>query len=171
MNLLKLTLLFILFNWASATSSTDQQQPIHDPAISTGSTASLLALHKSLIEIESITGNEHDVAQYLISYLKSQNFTIETQEVGAGTEGSKPRENIFAYIGKERKTKVLVSSHIDTVPPFWKYERKGDEIWGRGSVDAKGSVATQVKAVLELRSAGKIIEGDVSLLFVVGEEQ
>jgi len=63
-----------------------------------------------------------------------------------------------------------VSSHIDTVPPYWKYERRGDEIWGRGSVDAKGSVATQIIAVEELLAADKIGEGDVALLFVVGEE-
>lgn len=37
-------------------------------------------------------------------------------------------------------------------------------------MDAKGSVATQIKAVEELRAAGKIGEGDVALLFVVGEE-
>ncbi len=65
---------------------------------------------------------------------------------------------------------MLVSSHIDTVPPFWPYERRGDEIWGRGSVDAKGSIAAQVTGVLDLISSGEIEEGDVSLLFVVGEE-
>lgn len=66
---------------------------------------------------------------------------------------------------------MLVSSHIDTVPPFWEYERKGKEIWGRGTVDAKGSVASQIVAFEELREKGKILEGDVALLFVVGEEQ
>jgi acetylornithine deacetylase len=171
MQLLKLPILLLLTNWASATSI-DQQRPIHDPAIppSLSSTASLLALHKSLIEIESITGHEHDVGQYLIDYLELQDFTVERQEVGPGIEGRGKRENILAYFGKERETRVLVSSHIDTVPPFWKYGREGEDIWGRGSVDAKGSVAAQVKAVEELRSAGKIGEGDVALLFVVGEE-
>lgn len=80
------------------------------------------------------------------------------------------RFNILAYPGKDRKTKTLVSSHIDTVPPFWPWEKRGDEIWGRGSVDAKASVATQIKAVEELIDAKEIGEGDVALLFVVGEE-
>lgn len=66
---------------------------------------------------------------------------------------------------------MLVSSHVDTVPPYWKYERNGEEIWGRGSVDAKGSVATQILAFEELWHQGTIREGDVGLLFVVGEEQ
>jgi acetylornithine deacetylase len=56
------------------------------------------------------------------------------------------------------------------VPPFLPYERKGDEIWGRGSVDAKGSVVAQIIAVESLIAQGKIAEGDVALLYVVGEE-
>ena len=43
-------------------------------------------------------------------------------------------------------------------------------IRGRGSNDAKGSVATQIQAVEELRKAGKVGEGDIGLLYVVGEE-
>jgi len=35
----------------------------------------------------------------------------------------------------------------------------------------KGSVATQIIAIEELLAAGKIVEGDVALLFVVGEER
>jgi acetylornithine deacetylase len=157
-----------LSNLISATSII-QQQPIYDPAPSISSSA-LLALHKSLVEIESISGREHDVAQYLVSYLSSQNLTIETQDVGPGLDGRGRRQNVFAYIGKQRETDVLVSSHIDTVPPFWEYKRRGDEIWGRGTVDAKGSVATQIIAFEELWKKGRIGEGDVALLFVVGEE-
>ncbi|KAG9238792.1 hypothetical protein BJ875DRAFT_3776 [Amylocarpus encephaloides] len=131
----------------------------------------LIKLHKELVEHQSISANEHNVAKYLIAYLRRQNFTVETQDVGPlKSSTDPPRENILAYVGKSRKTRVLVSSHIDTVPPFWPYERRGDEIWGRGSVDAKGSVATQIIAVEELMAEGKIEEGDVALLFVVGEE-
>ncbi|EHL03651.1 putative Peptidase M20 domain-containing protein [Glarea lozoyensis 74030] len=132
--------------------------------------AFLADLHKGLVEHQSITGNEDNVAQYLIEYLESRKFTVETQDVGPQKSSGPPRQNILAYFGSQRKTRVLVSSHIDTVPPFWPYERKGDEIWGRGSVDAKGSVATQIIAVEELLAAGKLQEGDVALLYVVGEE-
>lgn len=38
-------------------------------------------------------------------------------------------------------------------------------------MDAKGSVASQIIAVEELLAAGKIEEGDIALLFVVGEER
>ncbi|KAL3424723.1 C6 zinc finger domain-containing protein [Phlyctema vagabunda] len=161
MKLLALSGLVLLSNWVSA-HSIGAQQPISSGPSSSGT--SLVELHKTLIEHESISGNEKNVTAYLASYLKKQGFTVELQEV------TPVRHNVLAYIGEQRKTKTAISSHLDTVPPFWPYERVGDEIWGRGSVDAKGSVAAQVKAVEELWAAGKIAEGDVSLLFVVGEE-
>jgi acetylornithine deacetylase len=131
------------------------------------STNELLSLHKKLIETESITGNEKDVGTWLASYLESAGLTVEKQEV------ARDRYNIFAYPGKERKTKILVTSHIDTVPPFWPYELRenGTEIWGRGSVDAKACVAAQTTAVLDLLSSAKLVEGDTALLFVIGEEK
>ena len=71
--------------------------------------AELLSLHRSLVEVESISGNEEDVGQWLAAYLRERNFTVELQEV------DKHRYNLLAYPGAERKTKILVSSHIDTV--------------------------------------------------------
>jgi acetylornithine deacetylase len=56
------------------------------------------------------------------------------------------------------------------VPPHIPYSISGSTITGRGSNDAKGSVATQIQAVEELRKSGKIGNGDVGLLYVVGEE-
>ncbi|RFU35291.1 hypothetical protein B7463_g1090, partial [Scytalidium lignicola] len=110
-------------------------------------------------------GPENTAARSEESSEKSKGFTVKTQTVSQG------RDNILAYIGESPKTRVLVTSHIDTVPPFLPYERRGDEIWGRGSVDAKGSVATQIIAVESLLEESKIGEGDVALLFVVGEEE
>lgn len=130
------------------------------------SRTSLLSLHKSLVEIPSISRDEHNASQWLMGYLENQGFTVEAHPVSSDP----PRENIFAYLGSTRKTRTLISSHIDTVPPFWPYERRGDEIWGRGSVDAKAAVATQIKAVEALIASKEIAEGDVAMLFVVGEE-
>ena len=158
--------LLLLCQLISASLPIDSQDPILD----IGSSTPLLNLHKALIEIESITGNEQEVGKYLASYLEKHNFTVETQDVEAINSAKAPRQNIFAYKGEQRKTKTLVTSHIDVVPPYWPYKREGDEIWGRGSVDAKGSVATQITAFTELYAAGKIEDGDVALLFVVGEE-
>jgi acetylornithine deacetylase len=67
-------------------------------------------------------------------------------------------------------SRTIVTSHIDVVPPHIPYSISGNTIHGRGSNDAKGSVATQVQAVEELRAAGKLGDGDIGLLYVVGEE-
>lgn len=125
---------------------------------------SLLKLHRSLVEIESISGNENVVAHSLASYLESAGLTVELQHV------EDDRYNIYAYIGKSRNTLLVVTSHIDTVPPFIEYSVHGSQIRGRGTCDAKGSVATQVIAFLDLLHLGSLKEGEVSLLFVVGEE-
>jgi acetylornithine deacetylase len=168
MKLLPLSCLLLLANWVHANTPSDKQQAVLDS--SSSSSSSLLALHRALVEQESITGNEYEVAQYLLFYLKQRNFTVETQEVTPATSSQKARLNVFAYVGQRRETRTLVTSHIDTVPPYWPYERRGEEIWGRGSVDAKASVATQITAVQELLASGEIGEGDAALLFVVGEE-
>ncbi|KAL6706904.1 hypothetical protein ACN47E_005047 [Coniothyrium glycines] len=126
------------------------------------SSKELLSLHKHLVSIESITGNEHDVGSWLSSYLHKNGWTVEKQPV------SKTRYNLYAY-GKKRDTTILLSSHIDTVPPFWPYYHNTttDMIGGRGSVDAKGSVAAMIIAAQGIQSH---LQDDLSLLFVVGEE-
>ena len=163
----------------STTAAAEQRllSPKRGPGKAYSNNDSLLSLHKSLVEIESITGNEHNVGIYLHDYLVRNNYTVERQHVGTESDDlslmskKKPRFNLLAYLGGKRDTRILLSSHIDTVPPFWPYEtRSHDEIWGRGSVDAKACVATQIMAVQELRAAREIREADVAFLFVVGEE-
>lgn len=70
----------------------------------------LLELHKQLVDIESISSNEHAVGDFLASYLAENGFKVETQPVGHGD-----RFNIWAWPGDEPGHSVLVTSHIDTV--------------------------------------------------------
>ncbi|KAF1838673.1 acetylornithine deacetylase [Decorospora gaudefroyi] len=122
----------------------------------------LLHLHRKLVEVESITGNEAHVGKWLTNYLRAHGWTVEKQRV------SEKRYNVLAY-GSKRETTVLLSSHIDTVPPYWPYyyNTSTDTIGGRGSVDAKGSVAPMIIAAEGIRGH---LQDDISLLFVVGEE-
>lgn len=125
---------------------------------------SLLKLHRGLMEIESISGNEHKVALFLSDYLKKAGLSVELQHV------ERDRYNVYAYIGNQRNTTTVVSSHIDVVPPYIGYSVDGTKIRGRGACDDKGPLAAQVIAYLDLYYENKIKEGEVSLLFVVGEE-
>lgn len=131
---------------------------------------SLLDLHKSLISHSSISEFEVGVAFFLKRYLQTAGLTVELQAVPSQFAGTK-RYNVYAYLGKTRDTEVLLTSHIDTVPPFFDYRVEGSRIYGRGSTDAKASVATQILTFLSLVEKGELKEGDVSLLFVVGEEK
>ena len=42
-----------------------------------GTSPELFALHKDLVSIPSITGNEHEVGVFLANYLKERNYTVE----------------------------------------------------------------------------------------------
>jgi acetylornithine deacetylase len=128
--------------------------------------APLFNLHRELVERPSVSGNEDDVATYLETYLRNRNFTVETQVV----DGNEARRDVYAYMGSKRDNKVLLTSHIDTVPPFFDYRIEGDRIYGRGSVDAKSCVSAMITAFQELREEGNVEEGDLAMLFVVDEE-
>lgn len=150
----------------------------------------LLSLHRDLVGIESISGNEHDVGIFLAEYLEARNFTVVKQEVppvkkkeNDDSVNPKSRYNIYAYPSSHSEApSVLVTSHIDTVPPFIPYSvhqpqpQKPDTqlnlddlvLAGRGTVDAKGSVAAQIFAVLD--TLEKNPSAKLGLLFVVGEE-
>ena len=74
-------------------------------------TDDIIAFHKNLTQIESITYNEEAVGAWLAHNLESQGYTVEKQFV----DKEAGRFNVYAYPGSVRDTKVLVSSHIDTV--------------------------------------------------------
>lgn len=140
----------------------------------------LLKLHKDLVSISSVSGAEENVGRWLVKYLAGKGYKTAYQPVPARetTPEGEDRYNIIAWYGPQEPTpKVLVTSHIDVVPPYIPYginsehPSKDTVITGRGSVDAKGSVAAMITALEELRSrdAASNLE-DVMLVFVVGEE-
>ncbi|KAF2769320.1 Zn-dependent exopeptidase [Teratosphaeria nubilosa] len=125
-------------------------------------THDLLAFHKNITEIESITGNEESLGDWLALSLTSQGYLVEKQYV----QQDPARFNVVAWAGKKSKdTKVLVSGHIDTVRILPITRRHSTK-----QVDDKGSVASQIIAINNLLSAGKVDPDDLALLYVVGEE-
>ena len=61
---------------------------------------------------------------------------------------------------------VTLSTHLDTVPPYFAPRRDAERLHGRGSCDAKGIAAAMLVAAERLRAKGR----SVAMLFVVGEE-
>ena len=118
----------------------------------------LFGLTKSLVNIESITGNEGACGEFLAGYLEKHGFETMLQPVEPG------RSNVFATLGRPE---VVLSTHMDTVPPFIPASEDDEWIYGRGSCDAKGILAAQVVAALELKASGV---DNFAMLFLVGEE-
>ena len=116
-------------------------------------------LTKQLIQIESISGNEKQIADFLSDYLKQLGLDVEFQDVCDG------RKNIIARIGNPQ---VVLSTHMDTVAPFIHFSEDEQFIYGRGSCDAKGILAAQVSTAEELLKDGY---NNFGLLFVVDEEE
>jgi acetylornithine deacetylase len=121
-------------------------------------------LTRALVDIESITNNEERVGQYLFDYLGAlasrYDGAVERIEVEAR------RFNVFAQFGNTPA--VVLSTHIDTVPPFVASREDDEHIWGRGACDTKGIIASMIKAAEALLAAG---QRGFGLLFVVGEER
>ena len=118
----------------------------------------LFELTRALVNIESVSGNEKACAAFLRDYLAERNFQVELQPVAP------ERANVLALRGTPD---VVLSTHLDTVPPFFPAREDEEFIYGRGSCDAKGIVAAQVMAAERLIDDG--VE-NFGLLFLVGEE-
>jgi acetylornithine deacetylase len=129
-------------------------------------------LTRRLVNIESISYHEGLAGAFLAEFLAAERYAVECMPVeqphlestpGAG-QGA--RFNVYAVLPGITPD-VVLSTHMDTVPPFFGCTEDDEFLYGRGTCDAKGIIAAQVAAADRLREAGV----KVGLLFVVGEER
>ncbi|HEY6128832.1 MAG TPA: M20/M25/M40 family metallo-hydrolase [Candidatus Acidoferrum sp.] len=121
------------------------------------------ALTRSLIDIESVTGQEKAVGEFLFAMLSK--FAAST---GGAVERMAVTTDRFNVLTTWGTPVVTFSTHMDTVPPFFASGEDEEFVRGRGSCDAKGIIAAMICAVEKLLAAGT---RDLGLLFVVGEEK
>ncbi len=119
----------------------------------------VVALARTLIDIESTTGQEGPVARVLADYLRGRGYSVLEQPVAGD------RINVIAAVGEPG---VVFSTHFDCVPPFFPSRVQAGILHGRGACDAKGILAAMVAAAERLRADG---ETRVGLVFVAGEER
>lgn len=117
-------------------------------------------LTRRLVDIESISGNEGAVGAELYEELGRLGYTTHKMPV------AHERFNVVATLDEGRPD-IVFSTHMDTVPPFIPSSEDDDNVYGRGSCDAKGIIAAQIAACQRLRKEGVA----VGMLFVVGEER
>src|SRR3989442_15222723 len=99
----------------------------------------LFELTRALVDIESITNNERQVGDYLFERLSALGTCykghLERMEAARG------RDNIFACWGEPE---VTLSTHMDTVRPFFPSREDDDFFWGPGACVPKALMAPMV---------------------------
>ena len=120
----------------------------------------VVALAADLLSIDSPTAHEEKAVDYVSRWLIARGWNVTVQEVAPGGRG-----NVWA---SRNGGGVTLSTHLDTVPPFFAPRLDGDRLYGRGACDAKGIAAAMMAAAEALAQRG---EHRVDLLLVVGEEK
>ena len=121
------------------------------------------ALTRALIDLDSTTGHEKPVADYLFGHLSglASRHNGNLERMSAAPD----RDNVLLVFGEPV---VTLSTHMDTVPPYFSSSEDDTHIRGRGACDAKGIIAAMVASAESLLDAGT---RNFALLFVVGEER
>jgi succinyl-diaminopimelate desuccinylase len=122
----------------------------------------VVELLRALVDVESVSGNETGIADLVEAGLRRYRHleVIRDQNV------------VIARTNAGRAERVVVAGHLDTVPiatnvPSWVTETDGRTlVWGRGSCDMKGGVATQLSASAELSEPSR----DVTWIYYDNEE-
>lgn len=134
-------------------------------------------------------GNEGPAQKIIQAALKRYGLDVELYDTGFLLKSKHPyvrrnrhykgRPNLIARIpGKGRGRSLLLTGHVDTVPPgpnkwadsVWSGKIKGGRLYGRGAWDMKGGLIAQFAAMMALAKAGIRLDGDLLAESVVDEE-
>jgi acetylornithine deacetylase len=116
-------------------------------------------LTRELIDIPSVSDHEYEIALHLEALLTEAGFNVQRHEVG------ERRFNLLARTSAPPR--VVLCTHIDTVPPFFLSDEDAEFIYGRGACDTKGILAAMLAAGERLLSQGI---KEFAFLLVVAEE-
>ncbi len=118
--------------------------------------ASQIDLLHGLVAIQSLSGQEQSAVDYLVAEMKARGFDdafVDRAGNAVGVKGSGP-------------TNIVLLGHIDTVPGDIPVRVVDGVLHGRGSVDAKGPLATFVAATEQ--ASGE--NATITVVGAVGEE-
>jgi acetylornithine deacetylase/succinyl-diaminopimelate desuccinylase family protein len=134
----------------------------------------IIELTECLISIPShqhVQGKEKMIAEFIYDFCGSNGLKVNYQKV----QGQ--RKNVLAVLpGSGRGNSLMLNGHLDTVPPngmtidpFREGVRDGF-VWGRGAADMKGGLAVMIMAMIAMRRANVVPDGDLIFAGVIGEE-
>jgi len=132
---------------------------------------------RDLIAIDSVNpslassgGGEAEIANAIAATLRQGGLDVEIQEVAAG------RSNVIGILeGRQQGRSLMLCGHMDTVgvagmdAPFDPVQKDG-RIYGRGSQDMKGGLASMIAAIVRIAENGGLAAGRMLLAAVVDEE-
>lgn len=128
----------------------------------------LIALTKDLIRFESISGKEDEISEYIQDFFKEINFYVRSID-----------KNVLASEKKGNKdARLILNGHMDVVPAenfSWDYppfdpQIIDEKIYGRGSCDMKGGLASMMFAIKILHELGIDMGSDILFTATVEEE-
>ena len=144
------------------------------------------------IRIPSITGSEEAVAAWAADALRDLGLTVEIHSPDPATIRADPdwpgeempRTSlpvVIGRIGRSGGRRVILSGHLDVVPPGdpatwtadpWGGEIRDGAVYGRGACDMKGGVASILAAIRALGASGDLarLDGELLVAFVPSEE-
>ena len=151
----------------------------------------IIGFLKELVSYPSVTGDEHDIQQFVSATLRSMGLEVREWEPDHEAlkkhpayipveRGYEDRPNV---VGVRRGTgggrSLLFNGHVDVIPPGpmdkwscspWSGEIRDNRLYGRGASDMKSGLAAMTMAMDALIRAGVDLKGDVLLEYTVDEE-
>jgi acetylornithine deacetylase/succinyl-diaminopimelate desuccinylase-like protein len=115
----------------------------------------IIDLTRKLISIESISGNEHEISEFIAQQLESEDVVLqEVEEFGP---------NIIArHIPDPEGPVILLNCHMDTVSVMEGWDRDpfepkvdGNRLYGLGSCDMKAGCAIAIESFNWAKKNGK----------------
>ncbi len=118
-----------------------------------------VAFLKSLLMIPSHSGQEGDLAEFLLGRMAGLGFEVHRDPAG----------NIVGSVGNPDAERTLVLlGHMDTVPGVVPVRLENNCLYGRGAVDAKGPLAAFILAAAQVK--GEMLDKRLVVIGAVEEE-
>ncbi len=152
----------------------------------------LVADLQALIRIPSVTGSEEAIGAWAAGTLRALGLTVETiapDLAAIRADPDWPGEEmarttlpvVMARVGRTGGRRVILSGHLDVVPPGdpatwsadpWAGEIRDGAVFGRGACDMKGGVAAILGAIRALGDSGDLerLDGELIVALVPSEE-
>lgn len=129
---------------------------------------------QNFIRVDTVNppGNESRAVDFIAAILDAEGIAWQSAESAEG------RGNLWARLPGGDKPALILLQHTDVVPADAKYwttdplsgEMRDGFIWGRGTLDMKGTGISELAAFISLHRAGLPLNRDVILIATADEE-